>query len=407
MERRKVFIVGGGPSLKGFSFEKLKGLDTIAVNVAALDVPEPTYCITADSKIYRQLEDGEFKDVDTSWVVVSNPDHTTLKFRQGQFTNTKTGFVHNPFTPNILIRNAGVEGLGFSFKDFKTGYNSGFCAFQLAVLLGYEEIYLLGFDMGGGNRKHYHNRYKGKAINNTEMRRFCQNFVLALGQVSLKTNIKVFSCSEQSKLNAVIPYVDFKNVLKEIKEAEKPVEIKEPEEPKTLSILICTLYSRKLKLQRLLRILRPQKVPGVEILIEIDNGGMSIGAKRNILLKDAQGDYICFVDDDDEVSEDYVFKIMKAIQTEADCCNLVGEIYQKRKNRTRTFKHSIEYHKWFEKDGVYYRCPNHLNAVKRELAQKVRFKDISMGEDQDYSMRLLPLLETEAQIDGVLYFYKA
>ncbi len=209
---REIFIVGGGSSLEGFPFGQLKDKNTIAVNMAAFDVPNPTYCITADSGIFRKIQEGYFKGIDTAWVMVSNAEHCSMKFRDGQFKNLKTGFVHNPFCVNMLIRNAGVVGIGFSFKDFKTGYNSGFCAFQLAVLLGYKKIYLLGFDLNLNPVKcHYHNRYQGgtKKINNKCLNRFYDNFKLAFEAVKRETDVKVISCSKGSRLNQLIPYIPF------------------------------------------------------------------------------------------------------------------------------------------------------------------------------------------------------
>jgi hypothetical protein len=44
-------------------------------------------------------------------------------------------------------------------------------------------------------------------------------------------------------------------------------------------------------------------------------------------------------------------------------------------------------------------------CVKRELALKVKYKDILKGEDSDYSKRLQPFLKTQTNIDSILYFY--
>ena len=183
-----------------------------------------------------------------------------------------------------------------------------------------------------------------------------------------------------------------------------------------LSILICHLHSRSTSIEKLLSVLKPQLVDEVEILIESDRGQLSIGAKRNKLLKRSIGDYIAFVDDDDLVSEDYVSKILKAVESNPDCCSLQGEISMTQRigrrtnNRiriTKPFIHSIQYDRWFEKDKIYYRCPNHLNTIKRELALQVKFPDKDRGEDRDFSTMIFPLLKTEEHIDGTIYFYNA
>ena len=170
-----------------------------------------------------------------------------------------------------------------------------------------------------------------------------------------------------------------------------------------LSILICTIRGREHLLERLLSVLDPQCGKCVEVLIEKDSGRMSTGKKRNVLLEKAKGDYIAFIDDDDLISEDYMAKILWGLQENPDCCSLEGLLI--REKTQLSFYHSIEYEEWFRKGDICYRCPNHLNAVKRELALKVKFPYQDKGEDCDYSLRLRPLLETESKTEGILYYY--
>jgi glycosyltransferase involved in cell wall biosynthesis len=173
---------------------------------------------------------------------------------------------------------------------------------------------------------------------------------------------------------------------------------------KKLSILICSLSSRADKLQRLMTVLEPQLNEHTELLIKTDNGEIPIGKKRNILLDESTGDYVAFVDDDDLVSDDYVRKILDAIQTNPDCCGMQGVITFQGRN-PRMFIHSLKYKEWFEKNNVYYRCPNHLNPVKRSIALQVKFPETNFGEDRDFSTRLYPLLKEERFISGVIYHY--
>jgi len=179
------------------------------------------------------------------------------------------------------------------------------------------------------------------------------------------------------------------------------------------SILICTLVERKESFRKLLDVLYAQTTSDVEILFECDNREKSTGEKRNILLERATGDYISFVDDDDLVSEDYIPKVLTALEESPDCCSLQGEItmtehYTRSWNRVkRIFLHSLEYTSWYKKDNIYYRNPNHLNAVRRDLALQVKFPYQIRGEDKSYSKRLLPLLKTEAKIEGTIYHYFA
>ena len=91
-----------------------------------------------------------------------------------------------------------------------------------------------------------------------------------------------------------------------------------------LSILIPTLHSRKVKLERLMKLLRDQLQPDIEVLLEPDKGEVSIGCKRNALLHRALGDYVCFIDDDDTVSPDYIACLMEGIYRGVDVVSIRG-----------------------------------------------------------------------------------
>lgn len=177
---------------------------------------------------------------------------------------------------------------------------------------------------------------------------------------------------------------------------------------KKLSILIPTIASRVHYLERLLQRLLPQRVDGVEVIVESDNGEMTIGEKRNRLMSKARGEWVCYIDDDDMVSEKYVAKILAALALNPDC---VG--FKVRRYVNGIFDadaiHSIRYAKYATySDGIsriYERTPNHLNPIRRSLAIQVPFLSCNRGEDSDYAERVYPLLESEVFIDIPLYSY--
>lgn len=172
-----------------------------------------------------------------------------------------------------------------------------------------------------------------------------------------------------------------------------------------LSILICSLEERSDQLKTLLVDLNRQKTDQVEILTNIDNRKHTVGAKRNDLLLRATGDYIAYIDDDDKVSEDYVAKILQAIESNPDCVGIEGVISFSSSGIVRKFIHSIQYDSWFTKGEIYYRCPNHLSPVRRALALKTMFPNISVGEDRVYSEKLRPSLTSEVHIPNPIYYY--
>jgi len=173
-----------------------------------------------------------------------------------------------------------------------------------------------------------------------------------------------------------------------------------------LSILVCSIHSRKYFLDRLMSLLEPQLIEDVEIVIDTDNALKILGTKRNDLVMKAKGDYIVFVDDDDIVPAYYVSETMKALKTNPDCVGFKGERTAKSRN-PKVFIHSIKYSEWSEDRQFYYRMPNHWNAVKRVLAIKAGFPEINWGEDHIYSQRLRPLLHSEVFIDKIMYYYLA
>src|SRR6188474_3179710 len=85
----------------------------------------------------------------------------------------------------------------------------------------------------------------------------------------------------------------------------------------TFLILICTLPERSNQLKRLTTELDRQKVkfPGL-VDYKIHDAGRMIptGRKRNMLIEQSQSDYFSFCDDDDMVSDNYIYYIMNAIE---------------------------------------------------------------------------------------------
>lgn len=181
--------------------------------------------------------------------------------------------------------------------------------------------------------------------------------------------------------------------------------------PKDWSILICTLKEREQSFQRLYEKLKKQiQEEGlddkVEILFFLDNREKSIGAKRNALLRQSKGIYINFIDDDDDVHDHYIKMIYEKLQYRPDCVSLTGIITFNYEN-PKIFIHSIQYRTYLQKNGIYYRPPNHLNPIKRSIGSQFLFPDQSYSEDTDWAMQIVKsgLLKTEEVITEPYYFY--
>lgn len=201
--KKAVYIVGGGPSLRQFDFNLLVDKDTIAVNASLEDVPSPNYFITCCSGFCRKVVANSFYGVETYKVMVISKQHS----RYEKIKRFLPAFdeVINPAT--------GDGELGFTYDTFAVGGNSGFCALQYAVLLGYTTIYLLGIDVQIRNGLHYHDR---SGLVKKEVGWWKECFERGLSIIKEQSDIKVFSCSPISDLNAMIPFIDFKDIKNEL-----------------------------------------------------------------------------------------------------------------------------------------------------------------------------------------------
>ena len=183
-----------------------------------------------------------------------------------------------------------------------------------------------------------------------------------------------------------------------------------------LSILIPSTFDREEMLFGLLKslydqILEEQAHHKIEIITDVDDGALSIGKKRNMLLQKAKGKYIVFIDSDDEVPEYYISEILKALKTNPDVLGFSGFMTTDNGHK-EYFKISkdLPYITMWDADGKreYLRFNNHLSPIKRSIATRVGFKDIRFAEDYDYAKRLKEsgLIKTETYIDLPMYHYK-
>lgn len=176
-----------------------------------------------------------------------------------------------------------------------------------------------------------------------------------------------------------------------------------------LSVLIATLPERAHHLANMMALLTPQFRDGVEIIVDNSPRNVPTGTKRNDLIRRATGDYVCFVDDDDFVTSDYVSSILEAAQTGPDCITFEGWMTTNGLHRVDwIIKLGEKYEARQDPDGVtrYYRFPNHLVPIKRSIASKVQFPAIWQGEDYQWACKIQPLLKTSVHIPRQLYHYK-
>lgn len=181
---------------------------------------------------------------------------------------------------------------------------------------------------------------------------------------------------------------------------------------KLISILICTIPSRKKMLDELVTDLNHQIMKSgrhEEIEICVCSGTGSIGSKRNTLMTGAIGKYVAYIDDDDKVGPFYVSTLIDGADKGFDCVSLRGH-YSVNGVFDGVFEHSIKYNAWETLSNgqiKYVRMPNHLNLIKKEIAEKFPFPDKNFSEDHDFSKRLHEsgLIKSEYYTEEILYYY--
>jgi len=182
-----------------------------------------------------------------------------------------------------------------------------------------------------------------------------------------------------------------------------------------ISILIPTLESRKpLFADVYTEILRQVKECSekisVEVLYSSDNGELTLGAKRNLLVSQCKGKYHCFIDDDDVLAPYYLKTFVPMIESgiDYDCAAFLGAHYHEGKFN-KLFYHSLDFYQWFEQPEAYYRTISPMNLIRTSIVREVRYADIRNTEDHEFSKRLCAsgLLKTEFKIDKTkpLYHY--
>ena len=208
MRKEEVYIIGGGSSLVGFDFNKLKDKDTIVVNKAIFHVPNPTYFITMDYMFVSNNKEKLRKKRFPKFFVgaINNP---YLKYIKGKLTDTRYKMSYDLDMIDVLIFSKHDAGLGFNFGDFRHGCNSGYCALQLAIILGYKKIHLLGIDLTCTDKTHFHGGY-GRSINNftKKLNFYIMYFRYAMNLLKKHPEIEIYNCSSISKLKNLLPYKD-------------------------------------------------------------------------------------------------------------------------------------------------------------------------------------------------------
>ncbi len=193
----EVYLIGGGPSLKGFDFTKLQGRTVVAVNDAALHVPFATALFSLDRQWIANRKDLIASFPGERWLAVSDDFDFNDAPSACYVRRDRNGYGLSD-DPNVLHMGGG---------------NSGFGAFNLAYLRGAERIVLLGYDFCHSG-VHWHNGYSWQGNPNDHMySKWAERFQETLLQLQ-KREVEVVNASLHSTLT-LFPRVSLETLFRE------------------------------------------------------------------------------------------------------------------------------------------------------------------------------------------------
>jgi hypothetical protein len=209
---RTCVVVGGGPSLQGFDFNSLKTHSVVAINQAIFRIPFADYFITMDytwlikSKVNVSGDQRRYFESRPAhkYFVLALGEDRLERIDEKHYRDSKYNLVYDLSVFDTVIRPVQYGGMGSTLSDFHYGSDSGYSAIQLAFVLGYNPIFLLGFDFRSlENTTHFHNDY---VLNTTQeayqgkLDEFLIPYPQGLEELR-KQGVEVYSSSHFSKLN--------------------------------------------------------------------------------------------------------------------------------------------------------------------------------------------------------------
>jgi len=204
---QRCFIIGGGESLKDFDFSKLKNEMVIGVN-RAYEKMDCMVNFAMDNDLYGWITNGKLGA------------EAKKKFEDYKGYPVWLDSIGYNYPQGIFILNKSESrNLGNNMKDgIMGGTNSGFGALNLAVYLGANPIYLLGFDMKGkdGKQVNWHNEYPEKQGEKV-YKAFINDFNRVAPELK-KRKIQVVNLNDESELKCF----EFGR-FEDIKKIDRPV----------------------------------------------------------------------------------------------------------------------------------------------------------------------------------------
>lgn len=145
----------------------------------------------------------------------------------------------------------------------------------------------------------------------------------------------------------------------------------------------------------------------VEVLMLLDNKKRSVGLKRDALVQISRGDYAAFVDDDDDVAENYIKSIVDHAHLKMDVI-VFDTLVSINGEPGVICKHAADYPIEQYNPNGFRRPPWMMHAWRGDLARATHFRDSSPEncEDGPWCAAMLKGIMKSVKINEVLYHYR-
>jgi hypothetical protein len=189
----EVCLVGGGPSLRGFPFERLKGRTVVAINDAMLYLPWAAAVFS----------------IDLRWM--ENRVAELAGFAGEKYLAIPEGHPGFPVLGATWLRRLPRYGFSDDPEAIVCAGNGGYGALNLAYLKGARTIYLLGYDFCHSSVR-WHRGYDWQGAGNDRMYdKWAKRFIDALPYLKAK-GVCVYNASLGSRITA-FPKISLEDLI--------------------------------------------------------------------------------------------------------------------------------------------------------------------------------------------------
>lgn len=174
--KKRLFILASGPSLNQQDLEPLKRRIVMGLNRSCLIYPDTHYHCTMDHRLFELY--GK------------------------QLKNTRYLFTLEDRPWGIPIKLLGSEGFSWDLEEgIYSGYTISYVALQIAVYMGFKEIFYLGLDLKHeGPKTHFFGQdFRSLKHEQTEFPKMMKMFCYGAEKLR-NSGVKVYNCSPVSDL---------------------------------------------------------------------------------------------------------------------------------------------------------------------------------------------------------------